>query len=253
MKHNESPTLFVRGHYRFCFCVVLVFQFYVTRSEMNLVLLFVSYSLLLCPFLFVLTNTQSQIDYSLLMTTYKKSGCLTSACPTLLAYHSQQQKNKQSKHPRWSIQTPVKCALRLHEPRSTLRRVYTTPRGSHPRICLGLLFRLWQYEESKNKASVTPSNMQCSTHQLRHPQMTSQPTRADAVLTANIQRIIQHSKIRGQKSFLFHSSEWFLMEKRVEEALGKEGKQIRIRRKGTFKTTTNFIVCCNNATLLIIG
>ena len=62
MKHNESPTLFVRGHYRFCFCVVLVFQFYVTRSEMNLVLLFVSYSLLPCSFLFVLTNTQSQIS-----------------------------------------------------------------------------------------------------------------------------------------------------------------------------------------------
>ena len=62
-KHNESPTLFVRGHYRFCFCVVLVFQFYVTRSEMNLVLLFVSYSLLPCPFLFVLTNTQSQIGF----------------------------------------------------------------------------------------------------------------------------------------------------------------------------------------------
>ena len=70
--------------------------------------------------------------------------------------------------------------------------------------------------------------------------MTSQPTRADAVLTANIQRIIQHSKIRGQKSFLFHSSEWFLMEKRVEEALGKEGKQIRIRRKGTYKITIFF-------------
>ena len=61
IKHNESPTLFVRGHYRFCFCVVLVFQFYVTRSEMNLVLLFVSYSLLPCTFLFVLTNAQSQI------------------------------------------------------------------------------------------------------------------------------------------------------------------------------------------------
>ena len=45
MKHNESPTLFVRGHYRFCFCVVFSFQFYVIRSEMNLVLLFVSYSL----------------------------------------------------------------------------------------------------------------------------------------------------------------------------------------------------------------
>ena len=62
MKHNKSPTLFVRGHYRFCFCVVLVFQFYVIRSEMNLVLLFVSYSLLPCSFLFVLTNTQSQIS-----------------------------------------------------------------------------------------------------------------------------------------------------------------------------------------------
>ena len=61
IKHNESPTLFVRGHYRFCFCVVLVFQFYVTRSEMNLVL-FVSYSLLPCSFLFVLTNTQSHIN-----------------------------------------------------------------------------------------------------------------------------------------------------------------------------------------------
>ena len=76
MKHNESPTLFVRGHYRFCFCVVLVFQFYVTRSEMNLVYLYVSYSLLPCSFLFVLTNAQSQIGLTLLMTTNEKRGCL---------------------------------------------------------------------------------------------------------------------------------------------------------------------------------
>ena len=70
-KHNESPTLFVRGHYLFCFCLIIDFQFCTYRSEMILVLLFVSFSLLPCPFLFVLTNTQSQIDL-LSIDDYKK-------------------------------------------------------------------------------------------------------------------------------------------------------------------------------------
>ena len=95
MKHNESPTLFVRGHYRFCFCVVLVFQFYVTRSEMNLVLLFVSYSLLLCSFLFVLTNTQSQI--SLISCDYyiQKEWVLNSCLFTVLGLPQPLLKNRQ--------------------------------------------------------------------------------------------------------------------------------------------------------------
>ena len=92
MKHNESPTLFVRGHYRFCFCVVLVFQFYVIRSEMNLVLLFVSYSLLPCSFLFVLTNTQSQIGFISIDYYIQKEWVLNICLFDVLAYHSHRDK-----------------------------------------------------------------------------------------------------------------------------------------------------------------
>ena len=52
MKHNESPTLFVRGHYPFLLLRRLVFQFYVTRSEMNLDI--DSLSVSLCCLVFIL-------------------------------------------------------------------------------------------------------------------------------------------------------------------------------------------------------
>ena len=60
---------------------------------------------------------------------------LTSACSTFVAYHSHNGKQTE-KQPRWSILTPVKCALRILDPRSTLRRVYTTPRGVTPAFVL---------------------------------------------------------------------------------------------------------------------
>ena len=58
-----------------------------------------------------------------------------------VAYHSQTGKQTE-KQPRWSIQTPVKCAWRILNPRSTLRRVYTTPRGVTPAMFLSSI-RLW--------------------------------------------------------------------------------------------------------------
>ena len=74
-----------------------------------------------------------------------------------VAYHSQAGKQTE-KHPRWSIKTPVKCALRIPDPLSTLRRVYTTPRGSHPCIAL-VQHSIVVVSKYKNKASVTPFNM----------------------------------------------------------------------------------------------
>jgi len=48
------------------------------------------------------------------------------------AYHSLSSKQTE-KHPRGSILYTVKCASEdMISPRSTLRRVYATPRGSHP-------------------------------------------------------------------------------------------------------------------------
>ena len=128
---------------------------------MNLVLLFVSYSLLPCTFLFVLTNTQSQIgliscDYHI-QKTWVLNFCL---------FHSSRPSTAQAKRTdrvnthAGEYSTPVKCACEdMVSPRSTLRRVYTTPRGVTPAFVLVLLFDCGSFEESKNKASVTPFNM----------------------------------------------------------------------------------------------
>ena len=68
----------------------------------------------------------------------KKRGCLH--LPVHRSWPSTAFAEKQTeKHPRWSIWTPVKCALRIPDPRSTLRRVYTTPRGV-TQHCFRLLF-----------------------------------------------------------------------------------------------------------------
>ena len=56
------------------------------------------------------------------------------------AYHSLSNKQTE-KHPRGSILYTVKCASRKPVPRAHYGEYYTTPRGSHPCICLGLLIR----------------------------------------------------------------------------------------------------------------
>ena len=68
------------------------------------------------------------------------------------------QKEQTEKQPRWSIQTTVKCALRIPDPRSTLRRVYTTLHGVTPAFVLVLHIDCGSFDGSKNKASVTPFN-----------------------------------------------------------------------------------------------
>jgi len=51
----------MRGHYRFCFCVSLAFQFYVTRSEMNLVFYVCQMLFIALSIYFALTNTQVRL------------------------------------------------------------------------------------------------------------------------------------------------------------------------------------------------
>ena len=56
------------------------------------------------------------------------------------------------KHPRGSILYTVKCASEVMvSPRSTLRRVYATPRGSHPCNVLVQRFDCGSSERSKTK------------------------------------------------------------------------------------------------------
>ena len=74
------------------------------------------------------------------------------------AYHSLAEKLAE-KHPRWSICHPLSVLLRLHEPRSTLRSLIYTPRGSHSCIVLELLFDCGSFESPKTKRKVTPFNM----------------------------------------------------------------------------------------------
>ena len=61
------------------------------------------------------------------------------------------QKEQTEKQPRWSIQTPVKCALRILDPRSTLRRAYTTLRGVTPAFVLVLHIDCGSFDGSKTK------------------------------------------------------------------------------------------------------
>ena len=66
--------------------------------------------------------------------------------------------NRQSKPHVGEYSTPVKCALRMHNPRSTLRRVYITPRGNYLAFVLDY-YSIVEVSKSKNKASVTPFDM----------------------------------------------------------------------------------------------
>ena len=98
MKHNESPTLFVRGHYRFCFCVVLVFQFYVTRSEMNLVLSVCQFLFIAVFYSFVLTNTPSQIGLFSFDNYTQKTWVLASACSTIWPTTANEENRQRNTH-----------------------------------------------------------------------------------------------------------------------------------------------------------
>ena len=94
----------------------------------------------------------SPIRTSLLLTVnYKRKN--VGACFCLFrirAYHSHSSKQTE-KHPRWSILTPVKCASEdMVSPRSTLRRVYTTPRGVTSAMFLSCI-RLWKFRSPKTK------------------------------------------------------------------------------------------------------
>ena len=61
--------------------------------------------------------------------------------------------NRQSKHPRGSILYTIKCASEdMVSPRSTLRRVYTTPRGSHSCNVSDSYSEVPKFRISKNKA-----------------------------------------------------------------------------------------------------
>jgi hypothetical protein len=156
MKHNESPTLFVRGHYRFCFCVILVFQFYVTRSEMNLVLLFVSYFLLPCPFLLFWQTPKVRLVCFQLMTTNKKRGCLHLPVWQSGLPQPKQKTNRETPTLRY-IDTRKVCVEATRTSQHTTESIYYTP-WSYPSIVL-VCFSIVVVRLSKNKASVTPSNM----------------------------------------------------------------------------------------------
>ena len=120
---------------------------------MILVLLFVSYFLLPC--LFFCSDKHPKSDgYSFVSSTYKKRGCLhlpvRRSRPTTA--HSRKQPEK---HPRGSILYTVKCASEdMVSPRSTLRRVYATPRGNYPCIVLVYYSICGSFETTK-KLSVS--------------------------------------------------------------------------------------------------
>ena len=92
MKHNESPTLFVRGHYPFLLLRYLVFQFYVTRSEMNLELwfyqlLFIALSLYFC------SDKHLKSDGLILISNHIQKNVVLNICLfDVLAYHSHRDK-----------------------------------------------------------------------------------------------------------------------------------------------------------------
>ena len=156
-KHNESPTLFVRGHYRFCFCVVLVFQSYVTRSEMNLVLLFVSYALMPYTFLFVLTNTQSQKDL-ISINNYKQKN--VGACICLFVVRGLPQPLRRTIRETLTFgvyNTSVKCAERLLEPHAHSESIYYTPWNY---LCIVfVLSSIVVVSNNQKQSDVTPFNM----------------------------------------------------------------------------------------------
>ena len=114
------------------------------------------------PFVFLFFSSDKhpkvRLIFTLLIATYKKTWVLASACSSIAAYHSLGNKQTE-KHPRRVYSTPVKCATKATRALRTLRRVYTTLRGSHPCNVFDCQFDCGSFDSTKNSASVTPFNM----------------------------------------------------------------------------------------------
>ena len=73
----------------------------------------------------------------MLIVTYEKRGCLTSACSIFEVLGNPLQETDRVNTHAGEYSIPVKCASEdMVRPRSTLRRVYTTPRGVTPAMFL---------------------------------------------------------------------------------------------------------------------
>ena len=79
---------------------------------------------------FIVVRLHPYEQVSLSINYKRKTWVLSSACsssrPTTALTVNRQRNTHAGEY-----STPVKCALRILDPRSTLRRVYTTPRGRH--------------------------------------------------------------------------------------------------------------------------
>ena len=118
-----------------------------------------NYSFVVSSFIFSCPPSPIRTSITFRLTTKEKTWVLTSACPTHRGLPQPCRKNKQRNNHVGEYKDAVKCALRIPDPRSTLRRVYTTPRGVTPAFVLVLHIDCGSFDGSKNKASVTPFNM----------------------------------------------------------------------------------------------
>ena len=100
------------------------------------------------------------MDYTMLITTNEKRGCLTSARLLFEVLGNPLQETDRVNTHAGEYSTPVKCASEdMVSPRSTLRRVYTTPRGVTSAFVFACNSKVPKFRTVKNKASVTPFNM----------------------------------------------------------------------------------------------
>ena len=105
----------------------------------------------------ILTRVQKSDCFSFQIHTYKKRGCLTSARLLFEVLGNPLQETDRVNTHAGEYSTPVKCAYEdMVRPRSTLRRVYTTPRGVTSAFVLACNSKVPKFRTAKNKASVTP-------------------------------------------------------------------------------------------------
>ncbi len=103
---------------------------------------------------FIVVRLHPYEQVSLSVNYKRKTWVLASACSIFWPTTAKLKTDKVNTHAGVYRYT-VKCALRLHEPRSTLRSLIYTPRGSH--LCIVLVqLSIVVVRISKNKASVTP-------------------------------------------------------------------------------------------------
>ena len=92
------------------------------------------------------------MDYTLLLATYKKRECLTSARLLFEVLGNLWWKTDRVNTHAGEYSTPVKCASEdMISPRSTLRRVYTTPRGATSAFVLTTIQKFLSFEQPKTK------------------------------------------------------------------------------------------------------